>query len=132
MITTIWTSYNVLLSGVVLSPIYLISILSIWPTVEQVTSIKLLSDIGFKTKVCLDNALEILEAWVHCGDSFKSRYGYEAISTLCLCFKHCLLFFINEFSDFDKIHFYLFPFHIITNMEVLKILFTVVHWIIYS
>lgn len=41
---------------------------------EQVTSVKLLNDIGFKTKVCLDDALEILEAWVNCGDSFKSRY----------------------------------------------------------
>ncbi|ESQ56312.1 hypothetical protein EUTSA_v10024181mg [Eutrema salsugineum] len=40
--------------------------------VPKVTSVKLLNDIGFKTKVCLDDALEILEAWVHCGDSFKS------------------------------------------------------------
>lgn len=42
---------------------------------EQVTSVKLLNDIGFKTKVSLDDALEILETWVHCGDSFKSRYN---------------------------------------------------------
>ncbi|CAN8232243.1 unnamed protein product [Cochlearia groenlandica] len=40
--------------------------------VPKVKNVKLLNDIGFKTKVCLNDALEILEAWVHCGNSFKS------------------------------------------------------------
>ncbi|XP_010527472.1 PREDICTED: uncharacterized protein LOC104804807 isoform X2 [Tarenaya hassleriana] len=41
--------------------------------VPKVTSTKLLNDIGFKTKVCLDDALEILGAWVQFGNPFKAR-----------------------------------------------------------
>ncbi|CAA7050066.1 unnamed protein product [Microthlaspi erraticum] len=58
--------------------------------VPKVTSVKLLNDIGFKTKVCLDDALEILEAWVHCGDSFKS-----SISQVTRFYK----FLWNEMAD---------------------------------
>ncbi|KFK36266.1 hypothetical protein AALP_AA4G099800 [Arabis alpina] len=58
--------------------------------VPKVTSVKLLNAIGFKTKVCLDDALEILEAWVHCGDSFKS-----SISQITKFYK----FLWNEMAD---------------------------------
>ncbi|EFH51412.1 predicted protein [Arabidopsis lyrata subsp. lyrata] len=57
---------------------------------RHITSVKLLSDIGFKTKVCLDDALEILEAWVHCGDSFKS-----SISQITRFYKYLW----NEMAD---------------------------------
>ncbi|KAL0854018.1 hypothetical protein Bca101_059170 [Brassica carinata] len=56
----------------------------------KVTSVKLLNDIGFKTKVCLDDALEILETWVHCGNSFKS-----SISQITRFYK----FLWNEMDD---------------------------------
>ncbi|CAL9225200.1 unnamed protein product [Arabidopsis halleri] len=58
--------------------------------VPKVTSVKLLSDIGFKTKVCLDDALEIVEAWVHCGDNFKS-----SISQITRFYKYLW----NEMAD---------------------------------
>ncbi|XP_010436625.2 PREDICTED: uncharacterized protein LOC104720419 [Camelina sativa] len=58
--------------------------------VPKVTSVKLLSDIGFKTKVCLNDALEILETWVHCGDSFKS-----SISQITRFYKYLW----NEMAD---------------------------------
>ncbi|KAL1208319.1 Protein NO VEIN [Cardamine amara subsp. amara] len=58
--------------------------------VPKVTSVKLLNDIGFKTKVCLDDALEILEAWAQCGDSFKS-----SISQMTRFYK----FLWNEMAD---------------------------------
>ncbi|KAF8116020.1 hypothetical protein N665_0024s0044 [Sinapis alba] len=58
--------------------------------VPKVNSVKLLNDIGFKTKVCLDDALEILETWVHCGDSFKS-----SISQVTRFYK----FLWNEMAD---------------------------------
>ncbi|CDY18734.1 BnaC08g08820D [Brassica napus] len=58
--------------------------------VPKVTSVKLLNDIGFKTKVSLDDALEILETWVHCGDSFKS-----SISQVTRFYK----FLWNEMAD---------------------------------
>lgn len=49
---------------------------------KQVSSAKLLGDIGFKTKVTLDDTLEVLRIWRESQAPFKARY-YDTFVIRC-------------------------------------------------
>ena len=51
---------------------------------EQVRNGKLVSDIGFKIKVTIDDILEILKVWRSSQKAFKARYCFLLFAILDL------------------------------------------------
>lgn len=64
---------------------------------KQVRCQKLVSDIGFKVKVTMDDILEILEVWRRSRTPFKARYWCIFITNFNVW---CLTFFYLEMISF--------------------------------